>query len=250
MFVASQRAWFAAAGRGRLCHPALARRMARRRAQPCRAEGDLRGTRPRRCAAAAALVRLDLPRLCDAARMRQRRATGALSAAHPGGRNLVPGLFRTRRRVRPRRSQMQGRAERATSMSSTARKSGRPWRNMPTNACCWCAPPVEGAKQAGITYLLMDMKAPGVTVRPIHQIQGDEEFAEIFLDNVEVPVSRAGRRGRPGLGGGADHACLRTRADADGTGLPDARHIVAAGGADPRSRRAAKMRACCAISGG
>ncbi len=47
----------------------------------------------------------------------------------------------------------------------------------------------DGPKQAGVTYLLMDMKAPGVTVRPIHQIQGDEEFAEIFLDNVEIPVS-------------------------------------------------------------
>jgi len=54
----------------------------------------------------------------------------------------------------------------------------------------------EGVKQAGLTYLLMDMKAPGVTVRPIHQIQGDEEFAEIFLDNVEVPVSeRVGDEG-------------------------------------------------------
>jgi alkylation response protein AidB-like acyl-CoA dehydrogenase len=54
----------------------------------------------------------------------------------------------------------------------------------------------EGAKQAGMTYLLMDMKLPGVTVRPIHQIQGDEEFAEIFLDNVEVPVSeRVGEEG-------------------------------------------------------
>ncbi len=54
----------------------------------------------------------------------------------------------------------------------------------------------DGAKQAGMTYLLMDMKAPGVTVRPIHQIQGDEEFAEIFLDNVEVPVSeRVGGEG-------------------------------------------------------
>ena len=53
-----------------------------------------------------------------------------------------------------------------------------------------------GAKQAGMTYLLMDMKLPGVTVRPIHQIQGDEEFAEIFLDNVEVPVSeRVGEEG-------------------------------------------------------
>ncbi len=47
----------------------------------------------------------------------------------------------------------------------------------------------DGAKQAGITYLLMDMKSPGVSVRPINQIQGDEEFAEIFLDNVEIPAS-------------------------------------------------------------
>ncbi len=54
----------------------------------------------------------------------------------------------------------------------------------------------DGPKQAGMTYLLMDMKAPGVTVRPIHQIQGDEEFAEIFLDNVEVPISeRIGEEG-------------------------------------------------------
>ncbi|KPF91788.1 acyl-CoA dehydrogenase [Novosphingobium sp. AAP83] len=55
----------------------------------------------------------------------------------------------------------------------------------------------ESAKQAGLTYFLMDMKAPGVTVRPIHQIQGDEEFAEIFLDNVEIPVSeRVGEEGQ------------------------------------------------------
>ena len=55
----------------------------------------------------------------------------------------------------------------------------------------------EGAKQAGITYFLMDMKAPGVTVRPIHQIQGDEEFAEIFLDNVEIALSdRVGEEGQ------------------------------------------------------
>jgi alkylation response protein AidB-like acyl-CoA dehydrogenase len=46
----------------------------------------------------------------------------------------------------------------------------------------------EGAKQGGITFLLMDMKAKGVSFRPIHQIQGDEEFCEIFLDEVEVPV--------------------------------------------------------------
>ncbi len=47
----------------------------------------------------------------------------------------------------------------------------------------------DGVKQAGITFLLMDMKAKGVTVRPIQQIQGDEEFCEIFLDDVEVSVA-------------------------------------------------------------
>ena len=46
----------------------------------------------------------------------------------------------------------------------------------------------DGVKQAGITFLLMDMKAKGVTVKPINQIQGDQEFCEMFLDDVEVPV--------------------------------------------------------------
>lgn len=64
----------------------------------------------------------------------------------------------------------------------------------------------ESAKQAGMTYLLMDMKAPGVTVRPIHQIQGDEEFAEIFLDNVEVPVDE--RVGDEGAGWAVAQATL------------------------------------------
>ncbi|NHO65693.1 acyl-CoA dehydrogenase [Aestuariicella hydrocarbonica] len=46
----------------------------------------------------------------------------------------------------------------------------------------------SGPPQAGQTYLLLDMKSPGVTVVPINQITGDDEFAEIFFDNVEVPV--------------------------------------------------------------
>lgn len=50
--------------------------------------------------------------------------------------------------------------------------------------------------QAGLTYLLLDMKSPGVSVRPIRQITGDDEFAEIFFDDVEVPIeNRVGAEG-------------------------------------------------------
>src|SRR5699024_10837363 len=40
----------------------------------------------------------------------------------------------------------------------------------------------------GISFLLIDMKSPGVTVRPIQLIDGGHEVNEIFFDNVEVPV--------------------------------------------------------------
>jgi alkylation response protein AidB-like acyl-CoA dehydrogenase len=43
-------------------------------------------------------------------------------------------------------------------------------------------------KQRGISMLLIDMKAPGVTVRPIHLIDGGYEVNEVFFDNVRVPA--------------------------------------------------------------
>lgn len=55
----------------------------------------------------------------------------------------------------------------------------------------------EAKKQAGITYLLLDMSTPGVTVRPIITIDGNHEFNEIFLDDVRIPVSnRIGEENR------------------------------------------------------
>ena len=44
-------------------------------------------------------------------------------------------------------------------------------------------------KQQGITYLLMDMKSPGITIRPIVTIDGHHETNEMFLDNVRIPVA-------------------------------------------------------------
>ncbi|MES2189401.1 MAG: acyl-CoA dehydrogenase [Pseudomonadota bacterium] len=44
-------------------------------------------------------------------------------------------------------------------------------------------------KQAGISFLLVDLKTPGVTVRPIRNIAGEREFCEVFFDNVRVPQS-------------------------------------------------------------
>jgi len=42
--------------------------------------------------------------------------------------------------------------------------------------------------QAGISFLLIDLKTPGVTVRPIKNIVDEEEFCEIFFENVSVPI--------------------------------------------------------------
>lgn len=42
-------------------------------------------------------------------------------------------------------------------------------------------------RHRGLTYLMFDLRAPGVTVRPIRQLGGEAGFAEIFLDDVFVP---------------------------------------------------------------
>ena len=46
----------------------------------------------------------------------------------------------------------------------------------------------DGKPQTGISFLLIDMKSPGVTVRPIIMLDGGHEVNEVFFDNVEVPA--------------------------------------------------------------
>jgi alkylation response protein AidB-like acyl-CoA dehydrogenase len=45
----------------------------------------------------------------------------------------------------------------------------------------------EAERHRGLTYFLVDLASPGVTVRPVERLDGDEGFAEVFLDDVFVP---------------------------------------------------------------
>jgi len=53
---------------------------------------------------------------------------------------------------------------------------------------CLVRTSTEGKPQTGISFLLIDMKSPGVTVRPIVLLDGEPEVNEVFFDNVEVPA--------------------------------------------------------------
>jgi len=53
---------------------------------------------------------------------------------------------------------------------------------------CLCRTDPAAKSQEGISFILVDMKTPGITVRPIVTIDGGREVNEVFFDNVEVPV--------------------------------------------------------------
>jgi alkylation response protein AidB-like acyl-CoA dehydrogenase len=78
----------------------------------------------------------------------------------------------------------------------------------------------DAAKHHGITWLILDMHQPGVTVRPMRTIDGEDHFSEVFLDAARVPV--ANRVGAENDGWRVANVTLRFE-----RGTAFAQHIIA-----------------------
>lgn len=61
------------------------------------------------------------------------------------------------------------------------------WAHWANYMFCLVRTSDQGRPQEGITFLLMEMDTPGITVRPIHSLDGAHDVNEVFLEDVAVP---------------------------------------------------------------
>jgi alkylation response protein AidB-like acyl-CoA dehydrogenase len=79
----------------------------------------------------------------------------------------------------------------------SGQKTWTTWANWADWMFCLVKTDLGAKAQLGISFLLIDMRSPGITVRPIRTLDGDTEFNEVFLDDVRVPIeNRIGEEGR------------------------------------------------------
>jgi alkylation response protein AidB-like acyl-CoA dehydrogenase len=78
----------------------------------------------------------------------------------------------------------------------TGQKVWSTWAHRADFANCLARTDPNASKRNGLTYFVVDMHSPGVTVRPLRHIAGEIEFNEVFLDGVRVPdANRVGAAG-------------------------------------------------------
>ncbi|MGZ7000096.1 MAG: acyl-CoA dehydrogenase family protein, partial [Acidimicrobiia bacterium] len=113
------------------------------------------------------------------------------------------------------------------------------WAHVSDFAICLARTDPDVPTRQGLTYFLVDLHAPGVTVRPLRHLGGEVDFNEVFLDAVRVPDDR--RVGAPGDGwrvAGATLAGERQMVSGSGSGGVDR---IGGAGIDRVLRRAREL---------
>ena len=121
--------------------------------------------------------------------LRQRRAEGEVPAGDPQEhRVVVPGLLRAGLGLRPRvlRTKAEKQGDHYIVNGSKTWNTMGHWADW---IFCLVRTDPKAKPQEGISFLLIDMKTPGITVKPIIMMDGGHEVNEVFFDNVKVPVA-------------------------------------------------------------
>jgi alkylation response protein AidB-like acyl-CoA dehydrogenase len=125
--------------------------------------------------------------------LRHARAEGALPAADPVGRHLV-GQGYSEPGAGSDLASLKTKAERFTGDDGKEYylvNGQKTWTTLAQHGdwiFCLVRTDPTAKIQEGISFLLIDMKSPGVTVRPIITLGGEHEVNEVWLENVKVPV--------------------------------------------------------------